>query len=385
MLSKKTCSLVLVTVLAVVCPAQFNVAYAAVGTTVDTGEVLAFLKDVVQFDMSKYEAKLISAGSLDAQKTTGQYRLDASGLNIASILTVSFTVWEKGVMSCSFYEVSQGLTLYSVQPSANLKDTASGFLQRFQIYTRDTQLTQMRNLLDTVEISSNNTRTVDDLKLEVYVENDRTHLTWSNTLQGTGYSRLILDFQDAELSHFADDRSFYRLGSSEVNISQEEAESIALIRAEPFSYKSSNKEVTGFNVVKEQIRSRMSFLNRGNAMVLYACWIVDLPLNDIYPGGVSYIEVIIWADSGEVVQCLALGYGGFMGSPASLSTEPSPSPDSTYYMDNSNSSLTKLEPEASSTEPFPTVPFAAVSVVVALAIAGLLVYFKKHRGVKEQM
>lgn len=36
-------------------------------------------------------------------------------------------------------------------------------------------------------------------------------------------------------------------------------------------------------------------------------------------------------------------------------------------------------------EPFPTVPVATVSVAVALAIAGLLVYFKKHRGVKEQM
>jgi len=376
MLSKKTGAVVLVTILVAVCSVQFNIADAAVGTTVDTGEVLAFLKDVVQFDMSKYEAKLISAGSLDAQKTTGQYRLDGSGLNIASILTVSFTVWEKGVMSCSFNEVSQGPTLYSVQPSANLRDTASGFLQRYQIHTGDTQLSQMRSLLDTVEISSNNSRMVDNLELEVYVENDRTHLTWRNTLNGTGYSRLILDFQDAELSHFVDDRSFYRLGSSEVNISQQEAESIALKHAESFSYKSSNKEVTGFNVVKEQIRSRMSFLNRGNVMVLYACWIVDLPLNDIYPGGVSYIKVIIWADSGEVVQCLALGSGGYMESPASPSTEPSPSTDTTYYTDNSNSSPTKPETEASSTKPFPTVPVAAVSVAVTLAIAGLLVYFR---------
>jgi hypothetical protein len=69
------------------------------------------LKDIVQLDMSKYEAKLISTSSLYNEKTTGQYRLDASGLGIASILTVSFTVWEKGVMSCSLYEDSQGPTL----------------------------------------------------------------------------------------------------------------------------------------------------------------------------------------------------------------------------------------------------------------------------------
>ena len=76
-----------------------------------------------------------------------------------------------------------------------------------------------------------------------------------------------------------------------------------------YSYTSDDKEVTDFCVVTEYIRSSLSFLYKTDRLELYPCWIVDLPLDAIYPGSVAFIKVIIWADKGEVVSCEALGYG----------------------------------------------------------------------------
>ena len=92
----------------------------------------------------------------------------------------------------------------------------------------------------------------------------------------------------------------------------------------------------------------------------YPCWIVDLPLGEFYAGGVSYIEVMLWADSGEVISVEALG-GGFPYE------EPYPTPTPT--------SSPIPEPE-----PFPTALVATASgLSVAVVGIGLLVYFKKRK------
>jgi len=350
--------------------AQFNVGYAT-GTPADVREVLVFLRDVVQLDMAKYNAILMTnatnywLGSSGIAQTDGQYRLDSTGFVDStgecgtSILTVTFTFWGNKLISCDIYEESRGPPLYSKQPPTDLWDAASGFLQRYQTYTGDTQLSQMRNLLDMVEVTSNTTETADSLSLEVKVHHDHTYLTWGNTLNGADYSRLRLEFDNWGFSRFYDDRSFYKLGSSEVNISQGEAESIALKSVESYQY--ANKSgVANFNIIEENIRSRFSFLNRDDYFVKYSIWIVDLPFDQIYPGGASYIEVMLWADLGEVISIEALGAGYPYEEPSPAQT-PTSSP--------------LPEPE-----PFPTALVFASVITVAVVGVGLLVYFKKRRA-----
>jgi hypothetical protein len=361
---------ILALLISAVAGAQFNVGYAT-ETPANVEEVLVFLRDVVELDMAKYNAILVTNATNywpelgGVAQTTGQYRLDSTGFVDStgecgtSILTVTFSFWDNKLISCDIYEESQGPPLYSKQPATDLKDAASNFLQRYQTYTGDTQLSQMRSLLDTVDVTSNTTKTADNLSLEVKVKYDRTTLSCSNTLNGAGYSRLCLEFDNWGFSGFYDDRSFKKLGSSEVNISQEEAVSIALKSVEPYQYTNKNGTVN-FNIVEENIRSRFLFLNRTDHFVIYPCWVVDLPLGEFYAGGVSYIEVMLWADSGEVISIEALGGGGYPYEEPSSTPTPTSSPI----------------PEP---EPFPTTMVIAPIASVAVVGVGLIVYFKKRK------
>lgn len=370
-LIKKSYAVIVISVLLAALFIQVNVASAAEGTVIDTGEVLVFLRDVVQIDTAKYEVRLTTNSTKywpelgGVAQTTGQYALDSSGLVDAtgecgkSILTVSFAFWDEELISCSFYEVSQGPPMYSEQPVADLSAAASGFLQRYQAYTGDAQLAQMRSLLDTVEVTSNSTKTVDNLRLEVRVENDKTFFIWGNVLNGTDYSRLRLEFQDGQFARFYDDRRFYKLGSSEVNISEEQAVSIALEHVENFSYVYQGEAITNLIINEGLIRApTLNFLNGTDRFELYPCWIVDLPLDDLYPGDIAFIKVLLWADSGEVISAEALGYG-FPHDPASTP------PDSTQPDNNG------AVPSA--------VYIAAACVAIAIPIAVVAVVLKKRR------
>jgi hypothetical protein len=350
---------------------QLNVANSAEETAIDTGEVLNFLRDVIGLDMTKYNAILVTKATnywpmlTGVAQTDGQYRLDSTGFVDSngecgkSILTVTFSFWDNTLISCDIYENSQGPPLYSKQPATDLKHDASNFLQKYQTYTGDTQTRQMRTLLDTVDINSNTTKTADNLSIEVKVEYDRTTLSCSNTLNGEGYSRLRLEFDNGGFSGFYDDRSFYKLGSSEVNISQEEAESIALKNVEPYQYTNKNG-TANFNIAEKNIRSRFLFLNRTDHFVVYPCWAVDLPLSEFYASGVSYIEVMLWADSGEVINIEALG-GGYPYDEAYLPATP--------FTENTESDNNGAVPSE--------MYIVAACVAITVSITGIAVALKK--------
>ena len=268
--------------------------------------------------------------------------------------------WDDKLLSFFIYENSQGPRLYSKQPVTDLSGAAEGFLQRYQTYTEDSQLSKMKSLLDTVDVNSNTTRRTDDLSLEVEVKYNHMYLTWSNTLNEEGYSRLSLKFDKWGLSKYYDDRSFYKLGSSEVNISQEEAHNIALKSVKSYQYTSEDEEKVNFNILEELIYSRFDFLNRTDRFVKYPIWIVDLPLSEFYAGGVSYIEVMLWADSGEVISIEALGGGYAYEEPSST---PTPSTENTQ-LDNNG---------AVPSEAY----IVAACVAIAVSITVVAVAFKK--------
>ena len=354
--------------------AHYNVGYAT-ESPADLEEVIVFLKDVLQIDTAKYETTLIVSGTEywpelgGIAQTTGQYSLDSTGQGGTSLLTVSFTFWNEELIACSFYEESQGPPLYIEQPKTDLMDAVSGFLQRYQTYTGDSQLSQMRSLLDTIEAISNTTKTVDTLSLKIHVEGHRTDFAWSNTVNepefnGTGYSGLHIGFRDGHFSDFKDDRKFYKLGSSEVNISREEAVEIAVKRLENYSYMFNGEDISDFNVNKEFYISRPHFMNRtGDPMELYPCWIIELGLDKYYPGNVASIQVWLWADSGEAFHCQAMSYGISYPTP-DQTPSPTPSPEPVQFA-----------------EPFPTVLVVASVITIAVVSIGLLIYFKQRKVV----
>lgn len=356
MLNKKSCAVVLLALL-IVFFSRLNVGYAA-ETPANTEEVLVFLRDVVQLDMTKYEAHLSISDAMPwtggLTHTTGKYHVDSSGLGGTSIIDVIFAFWDKTLVSCSLYEVSQGPPIYSQQPTTDSSDAATGFLQRYQAYTGDAELEKMRSIVDTVNPAVNTTTTVDNVKLTVSVKPDKTRFVWSTTYNGTDYNKLILEFRSGHLFEFYDNRHFYTVGSTEVNISEEEAIRIALERVGNYSYLYNGTEIADFNIVTDQIRTKLQTMGKFTALELYPLWTIDLPLDEVYPGSVYYIEVRLWADTGEITDCTALGYG----SDGGLSPE-----------DSSTSQQTSADQSSMDTRPENDIsPETAMYVAVVLAV-----------------
>jgi hypothetical protein len=267
--------------------------------------------------------------------------LDSAGQCGKSILEVKFTLWDEKLVNCYIYEKSQGPAFFQ-DASANLNDAAVGILQRYQELTGDTQIPQMRNLLRDIDTFSNVTIQSDDLRLQVVVMADTTYLTWENVLNGDDYSRLKIVFKNGQFFRFCDDRFFYKLGSSEVSISKEEAINIALKRVDNFSYTYQNQRIfiTSANISEKLTTAAPGFLNKTNPMVVYPVWVVDLGLDALYPGDIAFIKVMIWADSGEVVSCEAMGYG-FPSEP-DVTAETTVAPENTQTIANTSTDYSTI-------------------------------------------
>ena len=145
-----------------------------------------------------------------------------------------------------------------------------------------------------------------------------------------------------------------------MNISQEEALDIALKRVESFTYtyKGKNITITSSNIVKEDSLLYFSFLNRTKRFEVYPIWIVDLPLDDLYPGDIAFIKVMLWADSGEVIRAEALGYG-FPYDPSSTPLPENTQPEST-------------EPDNNVTPPAAYIAAACVTILISIAAAAVV-------------
>jgi hypothetical protein len=360
----KTAALLLAAILEIIlilCFAQVPIGFAA--ETYSSDEVLVFLKDVVSLDMNKYNVTLdseVSDHSPDLyglEEVVGKYTL----LSQESKLEVLYRFINNTLTWC-LMDVLEGSPQY-VQPKfTSISDNAANFLEKYQIYTGDPSLEGYKNMLSQLDVTKNATKTINNIKL-TSTNSFISSLDWRNSFNGADYTGISISFRNGSFYAFKDDRSYYTIGGTEVNISQEEAINLALQHAETFSWKVGDVEVTDFNIAEDQIRTRLLTKSK-EPLNLYPYWLITLPLDDIYPGLVTTIQVQIWADTSEIISCHAITDGELPEFPS-----PSISPTATP----------SLEPTPTpEPEPFPVLPFVVVSVIVAVVGVGLLVYFRKR-------
>jgi hypothetical protein len=285
--------------------------------------VLNFLKNVVKLDIAKYDATPVGTmvtypewlGGL--AQITGKITLESK----TSKLDVLFK-FRNNTLSWCLVRVQEGSPQYTKTLSSNLRDVTGDFLQEYQTYTGDSKLEEMRNILDTVDVMKNATKKVGNLKLQVSVNSFSSSFNWRTTINGADYSGVDVSFRDGNFYSFSDDRSYYKIGGTTVNIGKEEAINIALKQAEDFWWTVGNVEVRDFNIMKDLIGAKLLTRSR-DPLELYPYWMITLPLDGLYPGMVTTILVKIWADTAEVIDILALGYGGEL-PPESTTTNPLP-------------------------------------------------------------
>jgi hypothetical protein len=362
----KTVALLLAAILEIIlilCFAQVPIGFAA--ETYSSDEVLVFLKDVVSLDMNKYNVILDSEVSdhlsdlYGLEEVVGKYTL----LSQESKLEVLYRFINNTLTWC-LMDVLEGSPQYIQPKFTSMSDNAANFLEKYQIYIGDPSLEGYKDMLSQLDVTKNATKTINNIKL-TSTNSFISSLDWRNSFNGADYTGIIISFRNGSFYAFKDDRSYYTIGGTEVNISQEEAVNLALQHAETFSWKIGDVEVADFNIVEDQISTRLLTKSK-EPLTLYPYWLITLPLDDIYPGLVTSIQVQIWADTSEIISCHAIT-GGELPEFASPSISPTATPS--------------LEPTPTpEPEPFPTAPVAAISLASAIVIGvGLLFYFKKRK------
>lgn len=276
---------------------------------ISTDKALAFLRDVVHLDMTKYYATLVS--------NTVKYRSDLGGI-AEEILKYSLTYNEdkldatfrflnKTMYWCKLY-VLEGSPFYTQPQPANVLDMAKGLLDRYENYTGALYLQVMRYLLETVDVIEEMTTTSGNVKLKISTEGDNVEIQWIYTFNGIDFQAKSVgfSFDNGFLEMLSDGWYLFKVGSTDVNVSKEEAINIAMECAKNYLWTVNGIEVTDFKILEEPVSAELWPHPREEPLALIPYWYVILYLDKVYLGNVNRIAVGLWADTAEVNYCKAL-------------------------------------------------------------------------------
>lgn len=281
----------------------------------NTQKGLTILSDVISFDLTKYNIKT-EEGNLPSQimgdisREIVIYDLDAANSKIKA----AYTFANGNLQGIQVFK-NEGTPILNnpVAASDDVKN-AQDFLNSYQTYSNRAIFGELKNTLNNIDTSKNFTKTVGDKVLQVTFYTDNTHFKWHYTANGavSPYSKVIsMTFKDGFLTSFIDNWDLYTVGNTNVNLTEEEAVTMAMDVAREHSWTAQLDEETLYpiNFNKEHSVSwvKLSFdcsiyANEPRSedyRELYPVWRVGLVLNKVY-GELYGLEVDIWADTKEV-------------------------------------------------------------------------------------
>ena len=198
----------------------------------DTDKAIAFIQDVVQLDISEYQATLLSSDV--------EFRSDLGGI-VEEILRYSLADSEARIdvvlrfrdQLLSRYQiyVFEGAPIYSEPQPINLVDSATNLLERYRQYGNASYLDQMSDLLAMVDEVKNVEIVEGNMKLKISASEERTEFFWLYTESDVDFSPKSLSFvyENRALKQLTDGWFLFETGSTEVNVSREEAITIAAV------------------------------------------------------------------------------------------------------------------------------------------------------------
>jgi len=268
-----------------------------------TDDALRFLRDVVQVDVSQYDATLLS--------NSVESRADLGGV-IEQILRYSLTssdskfdvVFRFRNNQLSRYQVIlvEGSPIYSKAQPYDVLGSATGVLQRLASYEDAPYLANMSNVLASLNTAENAEITDGNTKLNVSLSGNNDEVLWLYTENGVDFSpkSLSLVYEDGVLKELTDGWFLFKIGSTEVQVTSEEAIGIARNAAKGFTWTGDGQVVSSFTVLDKPVLAVFHPTQRDQPLALVPFWQVTLYLDKIYPGGVNRLIVGIWADTGKV-------------------------------------------------------------------------------------
>ncbi len=275
-----------------------------------TNEAIAFLRDVVQIDVTKYHATLLS--------NTVEVRSDLGGV-VEEILRYSLTssdskgdvVFRFRSNELSMYQVNllEGSLLYAQPQPYSVVDAAKNLLGRLKTFEGASYFDDMSNMLASVNGTENAQVTQNNTKLTVSVSGDTTEVQWFYTENGVDFSQkgVHLTYENGVLKELTDGWFLLKIGNTQLNVSSEQAIELARSAVKGFTWKADDgTDVSTFTVLDTPVSVVFHPTQREEYLTLVPYWYVTLYLDKVYPGGVNRIAVGVWADTGAVAQVKAL-------------------------------------------------------------------------------
>lgn len=187
------------------------------------------------------------------------------------------------------------------QPNDVLQN-AKFILARYKTYSGDAYLTNMSNLLATVNKVNNTVVTQGNMKLQITVSGGGVVFFWMYTEDGIDYQAkgLQMTFQNNVLTSMSDGYFLFTIGSTNLAISQEQAANIAKNYVKTLTWTIEGQQVSGFTVVDPPMSLQLVPHPRGNSVSLVPYWYIKMSLAKTYPGDINEVTVGIYADTGQV-------------------------------------------------------------------------------------
>ncbi len=274
-------------------------------------KTLVFLTSVILLDIDKYNVTLVSDSVSYPTEYGGSSQEEVRYLLGTNESKLDVTcVFLNNVLSWCMMSVREGVPLYTEIPPQNVIESAKGILERYMYYSSSPRYQEMRDILDAAAKIENTKVAMDNIRLELSIaEEVYVILKWTYVYDNIETPGLQIDFVNGSVYSFLDKGGMFKVGSTTVNVSKEEAIDIATKRAQDFSWTVNGIEIKGFTILKEPVSAELSMQTR-EPLTLYPFWRVDLCLDKVYPGGVNSIAVGIWADTAEVRYCREMSLGG---------------------------------------------------------------------------
>ena len=263
-------------------------------------KALAVMTDVIGIDLSSYNVELCRNYS-DFYNCLFWENVDYTIESDESEMQVMITFGNHTLIHWDLVQIGSSplLPVYVEPLPANTLDVVKDALQRYRAYSEASIVEEALNVLDTVTELKTMNATVGDLKMQVTESDGLMNINWVRTINGLDFPiGLGISLTNGVIDGFSDQSRFFKIGSADVNISREEAISIA--RDEAKKYSSVNLWGIGtlrFRVKEEPLIVSLR-VGTGN-FTMYPLWYIWFPA-DPEVHSITGVEVYMRADTGEI-------------------------------------------------------------------------------------
>ena len=383
-ISKKICTILTLTIIITVLFTQTPNVNASQETVKE--KVLSALRNVSGINVDKYTINVTNYRAAPRMGYEEKYRGEEEiALTLESKESKLFvTAFYLNNQLCYVYtyiiEGSSSTVHYINRLPDDPLSASKEVLSRLQTFTGNPSIADMKNILEPAKTNADLTnKTVGNIKFKASLSTNPfeqhpspplREMYFMNTAIGAETPQSIsLHFEpDGFFMGFSDRWSLYTVGSAKVNVSREQAISIA--------YEQANSAAGSASIdfpSNRPVFAELRMAVRGDGLELYPYWFVEVPL--VYSVDLSFNawQLTIWADTGEIASSHPTGgYGSAsdMDSGSSVSSGLSESSDANVFLSDADALTSQF---------YKRLFFSVVVIIAVIAIIGLIMAVHKKR------